>query len=130
MIKTEQKQKELETAIETANCRIDNMCETMQVRGDNWRKNINLLINRIISATGEDYGDVYLDIYNEVEYRASCDLTRQLNNLRKRLYARGIPEYQIDKLNRVDVIANDKKLTEIYIATVKEMAIKCNIWRR
>lgn len=129
MIQIEQKQKKLESAVKTANRRIDSMCETMQVRGDNWRKDTKLLINRIVSATGEDYGDVYLDIYNTIEYRASCDLTRQLNNLRKRLYARGIPEYQIDKLNRVDVIANDKKLTEIYIATVKEMAIKCNIWK-
>ena len=128
MIKTEQKQRELENAIETANRRIDNMCETMKVRGDNWRKDTKLLINRIVSATGEDYGDVYLDIYNEVEYRADCDLTIRLNNMIKRLRKLGVPEHKIDNLNRIDVIANDKKLTEIYIATVKEMAIKCNIW--
>ncbi len=130
MIQTEQKQKELENAIETANRRIDNMCETMKVRGDDWRRNMNLLINRIVSATGEDYGDIYLDIYNEVEYRADCDLTIRLNNMIKRCRKRGIPEHKIDKLNRVDVIADDKKLTEIYISVVKEMAIKCNIWKR
>lgn len=130
MIKTEQKQKELETAIETANRRIDNMCETMQVRGDNWRKDTRLLINRIVSATGEDYGDIYLDIYNTIEYRADCDLTIRLNNMIKRLRKRGIPEHKIDDLNKIDVIAADKKLTEIYIAVVKEMAVKCNIWKK
>lgn len=130
MIKTEQKQKELETAIETANRRIDNMCETMKVRGDNWRKDTRLLINRIVSATGEDYGDIYLDIYNTIEYRADCDLTIRLNNMIKRLRKRGIPEHKIDDLNKIDVIAADKKLTEIYIAVVKEMAVKCNIWRK
>lgn len=130
MIQTEQKQKELENAIETANRRIDNMCETMKVRGDDWRKNMNLLINRIVSATGEDYGDIYLDIYNEVEYRTDCDLTIRLNNMIKRLRKLGVPEHKIDNLNRIDVIANDKKLTEIYISVVKEMAVKCNIWRR
>lgn len=129
MIQIEQKQKELESAVETANRRIDSMCETMKVRGDNWRKNTKLLINRIVSATGEDYGDVYLDIYNEVEYRTDCDLTIRLNNMIKRLRKLGIPEHRIDNLNRIDVIANDKKLTEIYIDVVKEMAVKCNIWK-
>ena len=128
MIQTEQKQKELENAIETANRRIDNMCETMKVRGDNWRKKTHSLVNRIASATGNEPGDIYLDIYDELEFRAKCNLNTRLNNLYDRLYERGVSQSKLDRLNKIDVIADDEKLTEIYIGIVRDMAMECNIW--
>lgn len=127
MIKTEQKQKELENAIETANRRIDNMCETMKVRGDNWRKKTHSLVNRIASATGNEPGDIYLDIYDELEFRAKCNLNTRLNNLYDRLYERGVSQSKLDRLNKIDVIADDEKLTEIYIGIVRDMAMECNV---
>ena len=36
----------------------------------------------------------------------------------------GVCKSKRDKLNRVDVIADDKKLIEIYVAIVKETAVK------
>jgi hypothetical protein len=36
----------------------------------------------------------------------------------------GVCKSRRDKLNKMDVIADDKKLIEIYIAVVKEMSIK------
>jgi len=124
MIQMEQKQKELETAVKTTNKRIDDMCETMQVRGTNWRKATHSLINRIATASGREQRELYLDIYEEIEYRAGVNLSIRYENLCDRLYERGASDSRISRLNNIDVIAEDKKLIEIYIAVVKEMAVK------
>ena len=39
----------------------------------------------------------------------------------------GVCKSKRDKLTKVDIIADDKKLIEIYIAIVKEMAVKNGI---
>lgn len=119
MIKMEQRQNKLEK-------RIDSMCEAMHVRGSNWRKATHSLINRIASASGIEQRELYLVIYDELELRAGVDLDRRLANLEDRLYERGVSESRISRLNYIDVIAEDRKLIEIYIAIVKETAIKYN----
>lgn len=111
-------------AVQNTNRRLDTMCDTMQVKGVNWRKDTHSLVNRIATATETSPRDVYLDIYDEVEYRAGANLSVRLENLRNRLYDRGVSDSKINRLNYVDVIADDKKLTEIYIAIVKELAVR------
>ncbi|MDE5946684.1 MAG: hypothetical protein K2G63_05225 [Oscillospiraceae bacterium] len=130
LIQMEQKQKELEKAVQSTNRRIDDMCETMQVRGVNWRKATHSLVNRIASTSHKDPSEIYLDIYDEIEYRAGVRLSIRLENLRDRMYERGMSDSRIKRLNNVDVIAEDKKLIEIYIAVVKEMAVKCKAYER
>ena len=127
LISLEQKTKELETAVQTTNRRLDSMCETMQIKGDNWRKATHSLINRIATASGQEQRAIYLDIYDELEYRAGCNLSIRFDNLSSRLFARGVSQSRINRLNYIDVIADDKMLTEIYIAIVKEMAVKFNV---
>ncbi len=39
----------------------------------------------------------------------------------------GISKSKVDKVSQIDVIAEDKRLKEIYIAVVKEMAIKYGV---
>lgn len=39
----------------------------------------------------------------------------------------GASKSSVERLNKMDVIASDKRLTEIYLAIVKEMAIKHNV---
>lgn len=126
LISMEQRQKELEKAVQTTNKRLDDMCETMQVRGTNWRKATHSLINRIASASGKEQRELYLDIYDEIELRAGVNLNVRLDNLCDRLYERGVSDSRISRMNYIDVIAEDKKLTEIYIAIVKEMAVRYN----
>ena len=127
LISLEQKTKELETAVQTTNKRLDSMCETMQIKGDNWRKATHSLINRIATASGQEQRAIYLDIYDELEYRAGCNLSIRFDNLSSRLFARGVSQSRINRLNYIDVIADDKMLTEIYIAIVKEMAVKFGV---
>ncbi|GMA52640.1 hypothetical protein GCM10025857_39970 [Alicyclobacillus contaminans] len=39
----------------------------------------------------------------------------------------GAAKSKIDKVNKMDVIADDARLTEIYLAVVKEMAIRYQV---
>ena len=52
-----------------------------------------------------------------------------MTNKRRRMADEGASKSARDKLAYVDVIAEDKKLIECFVAIVKEMAIKYGIGR-
>jgi Rha family phage regulatory protein len=91
-----------------------------------WREDSRNLISKIAQSRGGfgAYREVNSEIYKEVERRGKFDLSRRLTNKRRRLADEGVSKSKRDKLTKVDVIADDKRLIEIYIAVVKEFAIK------
>ncbi|WP_406543212.1 hypothetical protein [Clostridium ljungdahlii] len=52
------------------------------------------------------------------------DVKTRLTNKRRRMADEGICKSKRDKLTILDVIQDDKKLIEGYVAIIKEMAIK------
>ena len=77
---------------------------------------------------GFDYiKEVNTEIYRLVEERAGVSLSTRLTNKRTRMAGEGICKSKRDKLTKVDIIADDKKLIEIYLAIVKEMAVKYGV---
>lgn len=90
---------------------------------DNWREDTNNLINKICKKTG-DYKDTRHRIYDALNQRARVDIKRRLDNMKARAIVAGMQRSKADALTYLDVIAEDKKLIEIYTAIVKEMAIK------
>lgn len=111
--------KELET-------KVDNITEIVALNTMNWRKDANSLINKVVQVQGggDAHRSVRNDIYKEVERRGACSLSTRLTNKRRRMADEGVCKSKRDKLNQVDVIEDDKKLIEIYIAVVKDFAIK------
>lgn len=91
-----------------------------------WRKESNVLVNKICMKT-KDYKSTKEQIYKELDRRAGTSISTRLENMKKRLKANGATETRIKKLNYLDVIAQDKKLVEIYIAVIKELAISNGI---
>ena len=75
----------------------------------------------------EHIHDVNAEIYKLVDERAGTSLPTRLTNKRNRMAGEGICKAKRDKLNKMDVIADDKKLIEIYVAVVKEMCIKYGV---
>lgn len=66
----------------------------------------------------------------EVEKRykqAQIDMTNL--SPETRMAEEGVTKSKRDKTTKVDVIGNDKKLIEIYMAVVKDFAIKYSIWK-
>lgn len=98
--------------------------EVIEVRpSENWRVETNNLVKKICFKRG-DYQKPKEELYKAVQERGACDLKRRLENKRARLILNGGSKSKADSLNYLDVIAEDKKLIEIYTAIVKEMAIK------
>ena len=90
---------------------------------EEWRKETNKLISKICYKL-QDYKTPKDEIYRALEERAKCKLSIRLKNLQGRAALNGMSQSQIDKLNNLDVIANDVRLKEIYISIVSQMAIK------
>lgn len=119
--RTAREAKELaERAIETT----DNIKEAVKPIFDNWREEIRLKFNRIQRSTDKQFNILRNDMYSELESRASCDLNARLRNMRERMLDKGYKKSDINKLNKMDVIEQDKKLREIFSKIVTEYEIK------
>lgn len=93
-----------------------------------WRRATRDIITKIAHMRGDDYQATRVDIYKEVEKRGGYNLSQRLTNLQNRMAGEGQSKSKRDRTNKVDVIANDKRLIEIYMAVVKDHAIKYRVW--
>lgn len=129
LISIELKQKQLEQDV------IDNKQEIQEIRdvvalsSTNWKAGSSRIISTIAGKLGDfsHIKEIRNEIYKQLEQRAACDLKRRLTNKRYRQAENGVCKSKRDKLNNIDVIADDKKLIEVYVAIVKEMAIKYGV---
>lgn len=129
LINLELKQKQHEAALEAVNKRVDNIGEVISLDTNSWRADSHRLIVGIAKAMGGNSYiiDVNKEIYRLVDQRAAVSLEVRLTNKRRRMADEGVCKSKRDKMNKLDAIADDKKLIEIYMAIVKEMAVKYGI---
>lgn len=129
LIGMELKQKEQARAIEQMSQRIDGIRDVVALSPNSWRADTKNMIARIAQKMGgnEYIRDVHKEIYQIVDERARVSLETRLTNKRRRMADEGVCKSARDKLTKVDVIADDKKLIEIYLAIVKEMAVKYGV---
>lgn len=129
LARAELEQKRLENEIKQTNERLDNVSNIVALNPKDWRPEVNKIINSIAFKHNKDksYRDIRNESYQLLETRAKCDLDRRLQNKRKTMALEGASKSQIDKANKMDIIESDKRLTEIYLAIIKEMAIKYQI---
>lgn len=119
---------ELETKrLET---KVDNISEIVALGSTDWRKDARSLINQMAKTQGGygAYQEIQSEIYRELDSRAGSSLKIRLTNLQNRMAGEGVPKSKIKKTNKLDVIGNDKRLLEIYLAIVKEFSIKYGVW--
>jgi len=93
---------------------------------NDWRKESAGLLNKMALNLGgyEHLKDIRAESYKLLDERFGVDLQCRLTNKRRRMADEGVCKSKRDKLNQLDVIADDKKLIEGYVAIIKEMAIK------
>lgn len=93
---------------------------------NDWRKDTATLLNKMAIRLGgyEHLKDIRAESYKLLDDRFGVDLQCRLTNKRRRMADEGACKSKRDKLNQLDVIADDKKLIEGYVAIIKEMAIK------
>lgn len=127
--KTELKQKEQDKAIEAVNQKVDGIRDVVVLSPNSWREECRRLLAKVAQARGGGgaYQEVNAEVFQLVDERARVSLETRLTNKRRRMADEGVCKSKRDKLNKVDVIADDAKLIEIYIAIVKEMAVKYGV---
>lgn len=113
-------QETAQKAIETTN----SIKEAVKPVLDNWRDEINIKFNRIQKSASTPFNILRTEMYCELERRAGCDLSTRLRNRKQRMTDNGCTKTEINKLNRMDVIEEDKKLREIFTKIVSEYEIE------
>ncbi|WP_434290867.1 ORF6N domain-containing protein [Clostridium botulinum] len=94
-----------------------------------WRKEAaDLIIKMALNMGGHEHiKHLRQDSYMLLEQRLKCSLSTRLTNKRRRMADEGICKSKRDKLNKLDIIGEDVRLLEGYLAIVKEMAIKYGV---
>ncbi|QII50699.1 ORF6N domain-containing protein [Bacillus paralicheniformis] len=127
--RTQLKQQEQDKRLDAVEKQQENMKEVLSLNPTEWKKKVNKIINAIAQSQGgfQAYADVRAESYQLLEDRAKCRLSIRLTNKKSEMALNGVPKSKIDKVNKMDVIGDDARLTEIYLAIVKEMAIKYGV---
>jgi len=121
---------EAKATAEQATKQMEIVKDAMLLDHDSWRKDCNNIINKVAKERGgtkEAYQQVRDEVYNILQQRAGASLKTRVINKQDRMRREGISKSKVDKVSQIDVIAEDKRLKEIYIAVVKEMAVKYGV---
>lgn len=117
-----------ERRLNRVDAKVDAISDIVSISTMDWRRATRDIITKIAHMRGDDYQATRNDIYKDVEQRGGYSLSTRLTNLRNRMAGEGQSLSKRNKTNKVDVIANDKRLIEIYMAVVKDHAIKYRVW--
>ncbi|ACD23093.1 ORF6N domain-containing protein [Clostridium botulinum] len=91
-----------------------------------WREDCRKIIVRIAHKLGGNsfIGDVNREIYELMRVRLKVRLDVKLTNLRRRMADEGVCKSKREKMNYLDVIKDESRLVEGYVAIIKELAVK------
>ncbi len=120
---------EADSKAEEAKEEIQGIRDIVAINSTNWRKETSTLISKIALKLG-GYENINLlreESYKILEERGRTRLSVKLTNKRRRMADEGVCKSKRDKLNKLDVIGEDSRLLEIYLAVVKDMAIKYGV---
>lgn len=115
-----------ELATKQLETKVEGIREVISLNTMDWRQDARQLISKMAQSRGGfgAYKEVNSEIYQEVERRGNFNLSIRLTNKKQKMALNGASKSKLEKVNKVDVIADDKRLIEIYLAVVKDFAIK------
>ena len=124
MAQTERNAKEAKEIAQKAVETTENIKEAVKPVFDNWREEMNAKFNHIQKSIDKPFNVLRTEMYSELEYRAGCDLSTRLRNKKQRMADNGCTKTEVNGINRMDIIEEDKKLREIFSKIVSEYEIK------
>lgn len=128
LVEQEKQLKALQAKQEAQAQEIQGMRDVIQLSSAVWRKETTSLLNKIARTRGDDnFMEVRHESYQLLNERMGVSVEVRLANAKKRMDENGYSKTQINKLNALDVIGQDKKLIEGYLSVVKDMAIKYGV---
>lgn len=125
----ELEQKKIKAEIEDTKNQLQGIRGIVAINSKDWKNDCKNLITKIAYKLGgiEHIQDVYKEVYSTLDKRLGTKLQVRLTNKRRRMADEGVCKSKRDKLNYINVIEDDKKLIEGYIAIVKELSIKYGV---
>lgn len=129
LINMEIQQKEQQKQLADVKSDLQGIRNVVALDSTSWRDETGKIIRKIGNRLGSGvaYQEVLREAYRLLEKRMGVNLKQRLTNKRRRMADEGICKSRRDKLNNLDIIAEDKKLIEGYVAIVKELAIKYGV---
>ena len=108
---------------------IQSIRDVITLDSNGWRKETATLINKIANKLGgfEHIRNVREESYKLLNENYCVDINRRLKNKQKNMALEGVSRSKINKVNVLDVIAEDKKLLNGYINIVTKMAIRYGV---
>ena len=90
-----------------------------------WRGEINARVRRMSQTTGEHYQVIYTRLYEELERRAKCDLSRLVENKIKRLQESGKSKSYIESVTtKIAIIEDNTRLKAIFDGIIKDYLVR------
>lgn len=129
LINMELRQKEQDIKLNALDSKIDSIKNVVALNPNDWRKDSGKIINKVAQSMGgyEHIKPIREESYKLLEQRMGVALNIRLTNKKKTMSLNGVCRSKVNKLNQLDVIADDKKLIEGYIAIIKDLAIKYGV---
>lgn len=129
LINMEIQQKEQQKQLADVKSDLQGIRNVVALDSTSWRDETGKIIRKIGNelGSGSAYQEVLREAYQLLEKRMGVNLKQRLANKRRRMADEGVCKSRRDKLNNLDIIAEDKKLIEGYVAIVKELAIKYGV---
>lgn len=120
---------EQEKKINSISNKVDGIREVVALNPTDWRRDTSLMISKMAHVNNDPdmIHDLRTESYKLLNQRMGVDVQCRLTNKRRRMADEGVCKSKRDKLNALDVIGDDKKLIEGYVAIIKEMAIKYGV---
>ena len=122
-------QKRQAEKVEQLDKKVDSIKDVIALNPNSWRTDSAKIVNKIALQMGgyEHIKAIREESYKLLEERMGVALSIRLSNKKKTQALNGVSKSKIDKLNQLDVIADDKKLIQGYVSVIKDMAIKYGV---
>lgn len=125
----ELEQKKIKKDIEDTKNQLQGIRDVVALTPNAWRKDTSSLISKIAMKLGgfDHIKDVREESYKILNETYKVDINRRLVNKQKNMALEGCSKSKINKLNCLDVIAEDEKLINGYLSIISKMAIKYGV---
>ena len=125
----ELEQKKIKKDIEDTKNQLQGIRDVVALTPNAWRKDTSSLISKIAMKLGgfDHIKDVREESYKILNETYKVDINRRLLNKQKNMALEGCSKSKINKLNYLDVIAEDEKLINGYLSIISKMAIKYGV---
>ena len=125
----ELEQKKLQQAVTETKQEIQAIRDVVALNPNAWRKETTEIINKMAQKIGgfEHIQLIREESYKMLDEKLGVSLAARLLNKKKKMALEGVCKSKIDKVNKLDVIADDKKLINGYVNIIKELAIKYGV---